>query len=183
MTKGKYTKGFTLVELLVVIAIIAILAGAMFLVINPAKLMAKTRDAKRIGEINELNKALAAALADSKATLLGTVGTPVTGNSSGSNVATGGGWLSYTPGTNGNLSDYIPVLPADPKNTGVMLYYFASDGVGWELNTVLESLDNAGKATGDGGNAGTAGVGGTCATMPDTACRYELGTDVGLNLI
>ncbi|KKT84374.1 MAG: hypothetical protein UW82_C0023G0001, partial [candidate division WWE3 bacterium GW2011_GWC2_44_9] len=64
MTRKAYTKGFTLVELLVVIAIVVILAGALFLIINPANLLMKARDSKRVSELTELNKALALALAD-----------------------------------------------------------------------------------------------------------------------
>lgn len=41
----KSTSGFTLIELLVVIAIISILAGALFMVINPAQLQTKSKEA------------------------------------------------------------------------------------------------------------------------------------------
>jgi len=41
-------KGFTLIELIVVIAIIGVLAGVLLIAINPAALLAKGRDAKRI---------------------------------------------------------------------------------------------------------------------------------------
>ena len=50
--------GFTLIELLVVIAIIGILAGILFVAINPAEQAKKANDAKRIVFMNQLEKAL-----------------------------------------------------------------------------------------------------------------------------
>lgn len=179
MTKGKYTKGFRLVELLVVIAIIAILAGAMFMVINPAKLMAKTRDSRRIGEIAGVNKALANALADGKMELAATV---VNANDTTTTVL-GGGWVSFTlPAGSTGMTDYMTVLPRDPLRGatvgGVTYYYrFRSDLTGWELATWMESIDSALVATNDGGSQNV------CTTVPANACQYEIGTDPGLDLI
>lgn len=174
MIKGKYTKGFTLVELLVVIAIIAILAGAMFMVINPAKLMAKTRDAKRISEITQINKAIASALADGKIAL-GAYGVNAT---DATTTVLGAGWVQFTlpVGTTVGLGDYLAVLPRDPvkatQNGINYYYYFASTTTAWELNAIMESPDSAGTATNDGGSANT------CATTAPAGnlCRYEVGT-------
>ncbi len=52
--------GFTLVELLVVIAIISILAGALFMVINPAQLQRKSREAVLKAKTSQICTALGA---------------------------------------------------------------------------------------------------------------------------
>lgn len=51
-------KGFTLIELLVVIAVIGILAGTSFAIINPAKQLQKSRDAKRKADLAQIQSAL-----------------------------------------------------------------------------------------------------------------------------
>lgn len=180
MPKGKYTKGFTLVELLVVIAIIAILAGALFLVINPAKLMAKTRDSKRIGELASVNKAIANALADGKITL-GTFGANTADTATG--VLGGNGWVRFgLVGSSNGLQDYMTILPRDPLRGGrvnnVTFYYrFASTTDAWELNALMESEDSNTQAQNDGGNANT------CGADPLVSCVYEIGTDPDLDLM
>lgn len=192
MTKGKYTKGFTftkgftLVELLVVIAIIAILAGALFMVINPAKLLAKSRDSKRISEITELNKAIAASLADGKITKP-TSNTGVRSSCAIDDVSTdgtgwAGGWINLDAT---GIRSYMGVLPRDPKanpNVSPNCYYFAMNTAGdWEINAVLESFDNASLAINDGGNQGSTN---TCtARMPIATCRYEVGSNVPSNVM
>jgi len=50
--------GFTLVELLVVISIISILAGALFMVINPTQLQRKSREAVLKAKTSQLCTAL-----------------------------------------------------------------------------------------------------------------------------
>ena len=57
-TKLKQNKSFTLIELLIVIGILAVLATTVLLVINPAQMVKQSRDANRITEINQINKAL-----------------------------------------------------------------------------------------------------------------------------
>lgn len=148
MTKGKYTKGFTLVELLVVIAIIAILAGALFLVINPTAIMAKSRDSRRIAELSEINKAMAAAVADQKITAWPAAKTTRTQTAVNIGVD-GSGWLG---GFTGSIATVIPRLPTDPGTTTFYAGCVDTDGT-WEIDATLEHVDNASKMTGDGGNS------------------------------
>jgi prepilin-type N-terminal cleavage/methylation domain-containing protein len=57
-------RGFTLIELLVVIAIIAILAVVVVLTLNPAQLLAQSRDANRVSDMATLNSAVSLFLTD-----------------------------------------------------------------------------------------------------------------------
>ncbi len=51
-------KGFTLIELLVVIAILAVLMSVVVITINPAEMLKKTRDTKRVSDLDALRTAL-----------------------------------------------------------------------------------------------------------------------------
>lgn len=53
-----HSSGFTLIELLVVIAIIAISAVVVVLTLNPAQLLAQSRDANRVSDMATLTSAL-----------------------------------------------------------------------------------------------------------------------------
>jgi len=57
-------KGFTLIELLVVIAILAVLMSVVVVTINPAEMLKKTRDTKRISDLDALRTALNLYLTD-----------------------------------------------------------------------------------------------------------------------
>ncbi len=87
-------KGFTLIELLIVIAIIAILAAILFVSIGTQPLL-RSRDAKRVSDLQNLRTALAIYYTDNNrypaTTEFGAAGT-----------------IPFVPG-------YAPALPRDPS--------------------------------------------------------------------
>jgi len=164
MLTQKQEKGFTLVELLVVVAIIAVLAGVLLLAINPTALLAKGRDAKRLEDLDALSKAITLALADGELTLVATGVCGTCASDTGTQAVTGAGYVQFAiPTGKTGLAKFIPTLPVDPLNTGANVYTFGSTTANYELNGVLESVDNTAKMTTDGGNG--AGV-------------YEIGTSL-----
>lgn len=153
------TSGFTLVELLVVIAIIAILAAVVVLIINPLELTRRGRDAARLTDLANLQQAINVAVQEatnSGATILcNGVSAPCSGNSNdvSANVrkSDGTGWVKVNLSSQNSVS--VPTLPADPINDATYHYSYATNATGdkWEINAVLESQQQAGKMTTDGG--------------------------------
>lgn len=167
----KFTSGFTLVELLVVIAIIAILAAVVVLIINPLELTRRGRDAARLTDLANLQQAINVAVqesASSSANILCANGTtPCDGKSSDSSTnvrkSDGTGWVKVNLSAQKSVS--VPTLPADPVNDATYHYAYYSDGSGWEIDAKLESDQQKGKMTTDGGD--------------DTAL-YEVGSNLTL---
>jgi len=157
-------KGFTLVELLVVIAIVAVLAGAVLIAINPQALIQKSRDSKRLQDMDTLVKAINLSLADGEITLA-VAGPLSSGMGAGAQDVDGTGWVTFTvPVGKTGLSKFIPALPLDPLNT-TNLYTFQSTLTDYEINAVLEHADNTAKMSLDGG---------------DSVGAYEVGTSLGI---
>lgn len=165
-------KGFTLVELLVVIAIVAILAVVVLVAINPLEMIRKSRNTRRLSDMESLKKAIDLAILD--ATVSGT-STPFAANASNNSCnvsptrqsSTGNGWIPYDPLVM-NLQKHVPALPLDPQNATTQCYYFfaAADGIAYELNVPLENVADAiGTMSTDGG---------------DDVDRYEVGTNIQL---
>jgi len=108
--------GFTLIELLVVIAIIAMLASIIMASLSSAR--AKSRDAKRLADLKQLQTALELYYADNgKYPIVDQTSTPTYwwGTCSGRGS-------KDTSGSNGWIPDlapkYISKLPTDPKPIG-----------------------------------------------------------------
>lgn len=121
-------RGFTLIELLVVIAIIGLLSSVVLASLNTAR--AKSRDARRLADLKEMQKALALYADDHGGKY------PVNTNGAGAYA----GWVGTTPGcyafsgayapmagyvnpAGTYIADpispkYIPTLPKDPKPAG-----------------------------------------------------------------
>ena len=158
--------GFTLIELMITISIIAILSGVLMWLINPASLLAKGRDAKRLSDLDSLNKAISLAIADDELTLINTGACSDCSSISGTQAVDGTGFVKFTiPIGKTGLSKFLPTLPLDPTNTDPYYYTFGSTTTGYEIHSVLESPDNAAKMSTDGG---------------DKQNIYELGSDLDI---
>jgi type II secretion system protein G len=107
--KKEIQKGFTLIELLVVIAIIGILAGILFVAIDPAAQTNKAKDVKRNSEISKMQKALEFVKLDNGKY-------PVSLWVCSYDAAWEIGELGI------KLQNYLPTLPVDPTNESVVSY-------------------------------------------------------------
>ncbi len=83
--KNIKTKGFTLIELLIVIGILAVLATTVVLVLNPAQILAETRDTQRISDLGSVNSAIGLYLATVSNPNLGSILGGVNGSCGGGN--------------------------------------------------------------------------------------------------
>ena len=126
----KLKKGFTLVELLVVIAIIGILAGTVIGVLNPSHFQAKSRDAKRKSDLEQIRSALEMYRSDEQ-NYPGGVGNPTL--------------VLTTP-----LAGYL-TIPNDP---GSYSYYYLGATTTYTLCAYLES--ETGSSACGGANCGGA---------------------------
>lgn len=149
--------GFTLVELLVVIAIVAILAAVVVLIINPLELTKRGRDAARLTDLASLQSAINIAVQDSTgsgvvAILCQATGAyPCSGQSHvDSRASNGTGWVKSDLGSQRSVS--LPTLPIDPTQSTTFHYTYCADNDAWEINAVLESDQQKGRMTTDGGN-------------------------------
>lgn len=97
-------KGFTLIELMLVVLIMGILSGAMLGIINIRGIQAKSRDARRIGDLKKIQTALELYFSDYR-------GYPESES-----------WENINAGLSDSLvaGGYINKMPEDPKEGAVV---------------------------------------------------------------
>ncbi|MBI3075051.1 MAG: type II secretion system protein [Parcubacteria group bacterium] len=114
---GGSKSGFTLIELLVVIAIISILASVVLASLNTAR--QKSRDAKRISDVNQIRIALELYFDDNNGYPLALDNTTL-----------------VVPG-------YLPAIPLPPVGTGEAAYLYQGLGTGCVSYHLGATLENA----------------------------------------
>lgn len=132
MTKRK---GFTLIELLVVIAIIGLLATLAVVALNSAR--QKSRDAKRVADIKQVQTALELGFVETNgyptavtAATLGDATHKVLCDNAGSAV-----WQAAATGCS---TVFMSLVPANPAPGGAVYSYTSADGSTYSLTFTLE---------------------------------------------
>jgi len=129
--------GFTLIELLVVIAIIGLLATLAVISLNNAR--AKSRDAKRVSDIRQIQTALELYFSDNDSYPPGTAG--VLGGTSGDYQVlcdSAAGWQANITSCG---AVYMPNVPDNPTPNGADYIYdrVGSGGADYTVKFSLES--------------------------------------------
>lgn len=191
---NKTVTGFTLIELLIVIAILAVLTAAVVIILNPAQILAESRDIQRLSDLQSVNSAIALYLATATGTVaLGTQNRrtsattadpcPFTVNSATStyNATTSvdnTGWVGVKL-TDTSGGSPLAALPLDPTNNANYYYIYGPDNDNkvYEIDARLESIKYRGKMTTDGGDDSDCP-----SSYIETTCYYETGNAPGLSL-
>lgn len=122
LNKKSDQRGFTLIELLVVIAIIGILSSVVLASLNTAR--AKSRDAMRISQLKEMQKALEMYALDNNGSY------PISSGWQGTTAGCFGGGAQTTlnPLVTGGYISRIPEDPQAVPSSG-LCYLYNSNGV------------------------------------------------------
>ena len=199
LLKLKNSKSFTLIELLIVIAILALLMSIIILTLNPAEMLKKTRDTKRISSLKSINNALGIFQATRPTASIGTANIVYVSIPDSSSTCANLGLptlpgYTYQCSTEANYrktdgTGWIPVnfdsldigspissLPIDPTNTtSTGLYFTYVMGGSWELRSLMEST-NQDQAINDGdAYPGLYSVGSTLNLTPGSRDRGLVG--------
>ena len=133
----KRNKGFTLIELLVVIAIIGILSSVVLASLNSAR--QKSRDAKRISDIKQLQLALELVFDSSN-----TLSYPATADAT-------------------TLGSFISAIPQDPSTAVPYTYEQLNSGSSYVLRAALENNEHTALTADIDGEPGTT----VCDDLPN----------------
>ncbi len=127
----KNKKGFTLIELLVVIAIIGLLATLSVVALNNAR--QKSRDAKRVSDIKQIQTALELYFVDQNNYPVETAAITL-GSTAYDTLSYSNGFASAVSGTT-----YMGQVPENPEPNGSAYRYVTdSAGTGYTLTFSLE---------------------------------------------
>ena len=198
-------KGFTLIELLIVIGILAILATTVVLVLNPAQLLAETRDTQRFNDLDSLRTAIALYLTAVPSPTLQAVGVcrRVTGtvnfwasiagvtspfvafaspelaiaqHANTSRVVSGSGWVPVDFGAAALGGAPFANLPIDPSNSTTNFYAYSCDNGTAKTFELNANLESSKYTTGTTNKEVNTFDGGNNDNF------YEIGTEPGLDL-
>jgi len=162
-------KGFNLIEVLIIVGIIGAILTIVLVVLNPSKILEKSRDSQRFADLKSISEAVNQYLAAgfNFEGLSGPYSSIDTGFASdrAREKIDGSGWipLKLEISSGKTLSN----LPLDPLNTVSHHYRFgiSPSSKTYEIDASFESEENISKASSDDGN------------NPNV---YELGTDLTL---
>ncbi|MFA6105294.1 MAG: prepilin-type N-terminal cleavage/methylation domain-containing protein [Patescibacteria group bacterium] len=134
-------RGFTLIELLVVIAIIGLLSTIITVAMGNARL--KARDAKRMSDLKQIQTALELYYGDQNAYPVGNG--IILGTAKAGGTATGSyacldhsGFHVVTACTD----PYLGVVPADPNDSGSLVYTYTAASSSFNVTASLEGQVN-----------------------------------------
>jgi len=125
-------KGFTLIELLVVIAIIGLLSTLAVVSLNNAR--QKSRDAKRVSDIKQIQTALELYFADQNSYPLQATTPLVLGVTGAKTLSSTSGWSDTAVGTT-----YMGLVPFNQTPGGTAYTYAISDGTTYSISFTLEA--------------------------------------------
>jgi prepilin-type N-terminal cleavage/methylation domain-containing protein len=128
---------FTLVELIIVIAIIAVLAGAIFVAVDPARRLNEARNARRASDVATILDAVRKYQADNEGVHYSDIDNMSTGNPYGIGTGpcskcTAVGGVSSCVDIEDMGSNYLATVPFDPKggDEDQTLYYMIKESNG-----------------------------------------------------
>lgn len=146
--------GFTFVELILVLGFALLITGVLVIAIDPQAILAKSRDAQRVKDLDELSTAIRLSILEGEVSLVSTAGCEDCTSVSGSPKSDGAGWVKFVllEDTVG-LARFLSVLPLDPLNESPYIYTFSSDEKTqtYKIVAKLESLESANRMRLDGG--------------------------------
>lgn len=120
-SKLRNSNGFTLIEILLVMGMLGILMTVLIVAINPARQLAKARDADRKAALIGILSAVLQYSAEHSGALPDTDGDPATSNFPTSLTCIGTGGGCFDLGGAGDTGEeivpvYMPSIPEDPKD-------------------------------------------------------------------